>query len=151
MLLMMVLPTEERIGYELKRAQQALRGAMEEALRALGLTPAGYAALAVLEEAPGVSAAELARRSFVTAQTMGGVLGGLERAGLVERRARPEHGRILETALTSGGRSLVAEAHERVGAIEERMLADLGPEERDVLLDLLRRSALALERREQRS
>ena len=147
----MVLPTEERIGYELKRAQQALRGAMEGTLRALGLTPAGYAALAVLEEAPGVSSAELARRSFVTAQTMGGVLGGLERAGLVERRAHPEHGRILETALTAGGRSLVAEAHERVGAIEERMLAELKPEERDVLLDLLHRSALALERTEQRS
>jgi DNA-binding MarR family transcriptional regulator len=137
---------EERVGYELKRAQQALRGAMDEALRELGLTPAGYAALAVLEGAPGVSSAELARRSFVTAQTMGGVLGSLERAGSIERRARPEHGRILETVLTAEGGALVADAHRRVRAIEEHMLGHLGAEERQELLELLRRCTTALER-----
>lgn len=137
---------EESVGYELKRAQQALRGAMDSALRELGLTPAGYAALAVLEEAPRVSSAELARRSFVTAQTMGGVVSGLERAGFVERRRHRGHGRILETALTEAGRSLVADAHRRVRAIEERMLGGLRPEERRALLELLRRCTAALER-----
>ena len=142
----MLRPMEERIGYELKRTQQALRAAMEPALRELGLTPAGYAALAVLEQSPRVSSAELARRSFVTAQTMGGVLAGLEREGLVERRAHPQHGRILETGLTEAGRSLVAEAHLRVSAIEELMLDDLGAEERGQMLDLLRRCSASLER-----
>ena len=137
---------KDQVGYELKRAQQALRGAMDEALHGLGLTPAGYAALTVLEEAPRVSSAELARRSFVTAQTMGGVVGGLERAGLLERRPHPEHGRILETVLTAKGRRLTTDAHRRVREVEDRMLGDLGPEERRELLGLLRHCTAALER-----
>ena len=111
----------------------------------MGLTPAGYAALAVLDEMPGVSSAELARRSFVTPQTMGGIVAGLESAGLLERHARPGHGRILDAALTEAGRSVVAEAHRRVRAIEAQMLRDLGRAEARSLLELLRRSAAALE------
>ena len=102
----------------------------------------------MLEEAPGASSAELARRSFVTAQTMNGVVGGLARSGLVERHDHPEHGRILATVLTEEGRSLLARAHGRVRVIEDRMLGDLRQGEGGVLLDLLRRCTLALEREE---
>ena len=138
---------EERLGYELKRAQQAFRGALDGALGELGLSAAQYAALAALEDDPGLSSAELARRSFVTAQTMHGLVGGLERAGLVERRAHPAHGRILETTLTEEGLRRLGEAHRRVRAIEARMARGLSKQERAQLFGLLRRCALALEAR----
>jgi len=59
-----------RIGYELKRAQHALRLGMDEELRGLGVTTPQYAAMSVLAEEPGLSNAQLARRSSVTPQTM---------------------------------------------------------------------------------
>src|SRR3712207_8022525 len=67
-----------RVGYELKRAQHALRSEMDGALRGVGLTTPQYAALSVLEGEEGISGALLARRCFVTPQTMNGILVNLE-------------------------------------------------------------------------
>ncbi len=136
-----------RIGYELKRAQHALRVEMDGALRRVGLTTPQYAALAVLEEESGLSGATLARRCFVTPQTMNGILVNLESAGLVERRPHPEHGRVLQAYLTEEGRAMVSRAHAPIEAIQGRMLAGLGEDERGRFLRALRGCADALEGR----
>jgi DNA-binding MarR family transcriptional regulator len=136
-----------RVGYELKRAQHALRIEMDGALRQIGLTTPQYAALAALEGESGLSGAELARRCFVTPQTMNGVVVNLENAGFVERRPHPGHGRVLQTYLTGEGEAMVSRAHEPVEAIEGRMLAGVGEEERERLLRVLRDCADTLEGR----
>src|SRR5258706_9255272 len=113
------------VGYHLKRAQQALRMAMDEGLRAQGLTTPQYAGLTHLEAAEPLSGAELARRCFVTAQTMNAILVGLERARLVERVPHANHGRVIEARLTKRGRAKVQGAHATVFGIEERMLCGI--------------------------
>lgn len=140
-----------RVGYELKRAQHALRLEMDGALRGVGLTTPQYAALSVLEVEEGISGALLARRCFVTPQTMNGILVNLEKAGLLERRAHPEHGRVLRAYLTGDGEGMLSRAHALVEAIEGRMLEDLTEDERDRLLAALRGCADALERGEGRA
>jgi DNA-binding MarR family transcriptional regulator len=132
------------VGYELKRVQHALRLNMNEALKELGVTTPQYEALSVLAEEPGLSNAGLARRSFVTPQTMNQILVRLEAAGLVERRPHPEHGRVLQAYLTEEGEKLRRECAKRVDAIEERMVYGLPEEERLGLLELLRRCSEAL-------
>lgn len=136
---------EDRVGYQLKRVQHALRGRMDEALRGMGLTTPQYAALSALEEEPGLSGAELARRSFVTPQTMNGVLANLEGSGLIERRSHPVHGRVLQAYLTSSGEESVSGAHEVVGEVEKRMLSGLDSDERILLTGMLRRCVDSLE------
>jgi len=135
---------DERVGYVLKRVQQALRAAMDEVLRRRGLTTAQYAALSALEEAPGLSGAELARRCFVTPQTMNEIVAHLEVAGLVERR-RGDDARVLRAALTAAGQELIAVCHQAVAVIEERMVSGLSPRERQQLLGGLHRCVDALE------
>jgi DNA-binding MarR family transcriptional regulator len=135
-----------RVGYELKRAQHALRSEMDGALREVGLTTPQYAALSVVEGEEGLSGALLARRCFVTPQTMNGILINLERAGLLERRAHPGHGRVLQAYLTGDGERMLSRAHALVEAIEEQMLGDLTEGERARLLAVLRGCADALER-----
>ena len=127
------------VGYHLKRAQQALRTAMDEGLRAQGLTTPQYAALTHLEADEPLSGAELARRCFVTAQTMNAILVGLERARLVERTAHAKHGRVIEARLTKRGRAKVEDAHRTVFGIEERMLFKITPAQRRRLNETLRR------------
>jgi DNA-binding MarR family transcriptional regulator len=117
---------------------------MDAALKKLGVTTPQYAALSVLAEEPGISNASLARRSFVTAQTMNQILVRLEAAGLVERQAHPEHGRVLQAYLTEKGEKLRQECAKRVDVIEERMMAGLSEEERLALLELLRECSAAL-------
>jgi DNA-binding MarR family transcriptional regulator len=134
------------VGYQMKRAQHALRLAMDGALRGVGLTTPQYAALSVLEEEAGLSGAALARRCFVTPQTMNQILMNLQGSGMVERRPHPEHGRVLSVYLTRKGAELVALAHGEVEAIEERMLAGLDRGERYRLLEALRGCAESLAR-----
>ncbi|WP_200900265.1 MarR family winged helix-turn-helix transcriptional regulator [Rubrobacter aplysinae] len=136
---------DSSVGYELKRVQHALRLAMDSEVRALGLTTPQYAALSVLERGEELFGAELARRCFVTPQTMSGILSGLESAKLIERHAHPTHGRIVQAHLTQSGAELLAQAHERVTAVEERMVSGLSGEERKGLLSALKRCTVALE------
>jgi DNA-binding MarR family transcriptional regulator len=140
---------EERVGYVLKQVQQALRAAMDEALRRRGLTTAQYATLSILEAEAGLSGAELARRCFVTPQTMNEIVARLEADGLVERR-RGDDARVLRAYLTAAGQDLVGACHQTVGVIEERMVSGLSPSEQRQLLDGLRRCVDALEHRLER-
>jgi DNA-binding MarR family transcriptional regulator len=135
---------EGRIGYQLKRAHQAFCQVVDDALRQAGLTTAQYAVLGFLEEAGALSNAELARRCYVTPQTMNQIVASLETRGILQRSAHPTHGRILHTSLTKQGRRLVAQAHERVGAVEARMTAGLSEAERDQLTRMLGACATAL-------
>ncbi len=134
----------EQIGYQLKRAQHALRLAMDDALRDLDLTTAQYAALSVLEETPGVSGAALARRCFVTPQTINVVVLQLEERGLIQRQQHPHHGRVLQTFLTAHGQQRVQHAHARVRAIEARMVAELDAGAQAQLLRWLQQCSTAL-------
>ena len=114
-------------GYLLKRAQTVLNAAMADALRAQDATLAQYAVLTALDEEPGLSNAGLARRAFVTPQTMNQVLRELEQKGWVVRHPDPAHARILQADLTEAGRAALRACHRAVNDIEERMLAPLTP------------------------
>ncbi|MEV0316185.1 MarR family winged helix-turn-helix transcriptional regulator [Nonomuraea fuscirosea] len=115
------------IGYQLKRAQAALRATMDGALRPHGLTTPQYSCLEQLRLRPGLSNAELARGVFVTRQSMNVLLRGLEEAGLVERPATAPSGRALPTRLTEAGARVLAAAKADVSAIEHRMTAVMDP------------------------
>ena len=135
---------DRRAGYLVKRVQVALRSAMDRALLSEDLTTPQYAVLSALQKAPGLSNAELARRSFVTPQTMIRIVASLEDKGFVTRVAHPSHGRILEASLTAAGEKTVNACHQRVKRVENRMEGDLSETERRTLADLLERCAGAL-------
>ncbi|GAA3469349.1 MarR family winged helix-turn-helix transcriptional regulator [Nonomuraea roseola] len=127
----------ERLGYRLKRAAAALRGAMDRALREHGLTVPQYACLELLDQRPGLSNAELARGTFVTRQSMNVVLRGLQDAGLITRPATTDRGRALPARLTEEGHRRLAAARSVVYAIDQRV-TDAVPERRlaELLADL---------------
>lgn len=100
---------------------------MAGALREHGATLGQYAVLTALDEEPGLSNAGLARRSFVTPQTMNQVLRELEQKGWVARHPDPAHARILQAGLTPAGRTTLRACHRAVNVIEEQMLAPLTP------------------------
>ena len=139
------------LGYLLKTAQQSLRAAMDAALRDAGITTPQFAVLTFLEESPGLSSAQLARRAFVTPQTMNRIVSNLEAAGLIERGPHPELGRVLEARLSRRGQKLLADCRRRVAEVEERMVSDLSSTERQQFASLLERCIVALRPVRQRS
>lgn len=134
----------DRPGYLLKVVERLQRRAMDLALGKIGLTTPQYAALSVLADHPGISNAELARRSFVTAQTMTDVLRALHRDGRVTRAPHPDHGRIIQYQLTVDGERLRALGDVKVMAIERQMLSRFTADEQTALLDMLQRCADSL-------
>lgn len=125
------------LGYKLKQTQHALRLHMDEALRLLDLTTPQYAVLSQLELRPGISNAELARASFITAQTMHGIVSKLEKRNLIKRENDPQHGRILCAELTDEGIKTLQKAHEIIQIVEARMLRTITANDKILLEKLL--------------
>lgn len=119
--------------YLLKRTELAVRARLEEMLKPAGITALQYTALTVLERHDGISAAQLARDSFVTAQSMADMVRALESRGLIRREPNPANRRERLILLAAPGRRLLAEYAEPARALEERMVADLTTEEVDAL------------------
>jgi DNA-binding MarR family transcriptional regulator len=117
------LPTS--LGYLLKEASSALRAAMEEVLRPLGMTVTHYSCLELLAQRAGLSNSELARGAFVTRQSMNVLLQALERDGYVIRPAEAPVGKVLPTRLTPKGRRSLDKASAAVRSVELRMLAGM--------------------------
>jgi DNA-binding MarR family transcriptional regulator len=135
------------VAHSLKRAQQALRGAMDTALRQEGVTSPQYAVLKQTGAEPGLSSAELARRAFVTPQTMQEVVAGLESAALVARSPHPQGGRRIEVALTALGRRTLERCDAVVQRVEERLVEGLDGERAGALRSALDQCVRSLEQR----
>ncbi|HVX54368.1 MarR family transcriptional regulator [Nocardioides sp.] len=128
---------ETSLGYLLKEASSALRAAMEEVLRPLGMTITHYSCLELLAQRPGLSNSELARGAFVTRQSMNVLLQALERDGFVTRPAKAPVGKALPTQLTPRGRRSLAKASAAVRSVEVRMLAGLSEAEQSQAFRIL--------------
>ncbi|MFE0631954.1 MarR family winged helix-turn-helix transcriptional regulator [Streptomyces sp. NPDC058864] len=133
------------VGYRIKRAQSALRAAMDRVLREHGLTVPQYATLDILALHPGMSNAELARATFVTRQSGNVVLRSLQDAGLITRPATADYGRARPAHLTEEGRKRLGAVQASISAIEDRMLRGIPPRRMAELLTDLDRIAAALE------
>src|SRR6476661_5817506 len=85
---------DPRISYAVAQLQQLVLGAVNEVAVRYNLTALQFTTLSVLNHngAP-LSNSQLARRSFMTAQSMHEVINRLEGAGLIKRNAHPNHGR----------------------------------------------------------
>ena len=110
-----------------------LHDAMADALGSQDLTVTQFAVLAALDEEPGLSNADLARRTFVTPQSMHAVLQELERLQFVARRPHPQHQRVLQAELTAAGRRTLKSANNLINAVEEQMLRKLSSPARSKL------------------
>jgi DNA-binding MarR family transcriptional regulator len=117
--------SEPMLLYLVKQVELAVRSHLDDLLRPAGLTALQYTALTVLERHPDLSSAQLARNSFVTAQSMADMITTLEGHGLIERHRDRTDRRRLVVALTIGGRELLDRYRDQVDALEEQMLAGL--------------------------
>lgn len=113
------------LAYLLRQAHAATRLTMERALADVGVTPPQFMVLTMLRAYPGLSGAELARVAWLTPQTVGVIMGNLERDGAIRKTAHPVHGRVLQWSLTRRGDALLAKCRRHVQALERRLMAGL--------------------------
>jgi DNA-binding MarR family transcriptional regulator len=132
----------------MSRLSRFLEHSIAEVLARHGLNESQFAVLAALRRAgpPNcLSPTDLYNSLLVSSGAMTNRLRRLEEAGLVKRVPDPRDGRSLLVALTRKGHRLIDQVVEAHTANEHRLLAPLGPEDRKVLTDLLRRLLLQFE------
>ena len=130
--------------YMVKQVELVARSRLDELVRPSGITALQYTALTVLERHDGLSAAQLARDSFVTAQSTADLVRSLENRGLVHRERNPRNRRELLILLTDPGRELLAHHEGPVRELEERMVRDLTRHQTQQFRDALSKAWQAL-------
>ncbi|MEU2624047.1 MarR family transcriptional regulator [Streptomyces sp. NPDC007157] len=117
--------TRPSLLYMVKQLELVVRSHLDELVKPAGITALQYTALTVLERHDGLSAAQLARDSFVTAQSMADLVRSLESRGLIRRERNPHNRRELLILLTDEARELLAGVAGPVRELEERMVREL--------------------------
>lgn len=130
--------------YLMKQVELAVRAELDDLARPEGLTALQYTALTVLQRHPDLTAAHLARHSFVTGQTMADMVTSLLSRGLINRHRDPADRRRLVIALTPAGQTLLGRMRPRVAALQTRMVSLLSSEEAAQLRASLERCREAL-------
>ena len=133
------IPAPERLLTAIKLAEVATQTAKEAVLARTGVTKAQYNALLVLHDSSGLTNSELARRCFVTPQSMNETVGRLERDGFVSRQQHETHRHVVEIRITPAGKGVFRAADKEVVGLERRLRGELTSTEIDHLWDLLRR------------
>ncbi|MFE7271535.1 MarR family winged helix-turn-helix transcriptional regulator [Streptomyces sp. NPDC057623] len=130
--------------YMVKQVELVVRSHLDELVKPSGITALQYTALTVLERHDGLSAAQLARDSFVTAQSIADLVRSLESRGLVRRERNPRNRRELLILLTDTARELLARHAGPVRELEERMVRDLTAHQAEQFRQALSRAWHAL-------
>lgn len=133
------------IAYLLRQAQAATRLTLERSLADLRVTPPQFAVLTMLNAYPGLSGADVARVALLTPQTVGVIIGNLERDGAIKMTPHPVHGRMLQWTLTRRGSNLLDRCRRRVTAVERRLVAGLGANAEATVRRWLSRIAVELQ------
>lgn len=105
--------------YLVKQLELAVRSVLDDLLRPHGLSAPQYTALTALAARDGLTSAQLARRSFVTPQTMHEQVQAMERSGLVRRERDTVDRRVMLVQLTEGGRALMRACAPDVARLEQ--------------------------------
>jgi DNA-binding MarR family transcriptional regulator len=126
-----------RPGFLLRRAHQISAAVFEDECRELGLTPAQFGVLIVLQAHPGLGQSSLARALGYDKVTVLRVLRGLETRGLVTRAPAAGNKRNVSVALTAHGATVLAQAQKPAEKAFKRLLAPLDKVQQAQLLALL--------------
>ena len=129
---------DAQIGYNLKRASAFALNDFAVELTEAGLRPVTYGMLALIDERPGIRAAELCRLLGMKSANMAPLLAELEERGLVERDDHAEDRRVRVLTLTPVARQAMPGWRRQVRRHEDRFLQRLTKKERATLLRLLR-------------
>jgi DNA-binding MarR family transcriptional regulator len=119
--------------YLIKQVELAVRQQLDEVAGTADLTTTQYTALTVLERHPGMTSAELARNSFVRAQTMAQMVTSLLDRGLVTRDRNSEDRKQYLLFLSDEGKRLVDALRAPVAEIEKRMVETLDTGQKEIL------------------
>ena len=127
----------EPLGYLMYRVMSALRPQLAVELGRLGIGVPEFVCMRILSMNPGLTSAEMARGTNVSAQAMNQVLHALEDRGAVTRPASTPAGKPMPAQLTKRGKALLKSADAAAHLADQRILTGLSADQQRQLKQLL--------------
>ena len=137
--------TSPLLMYAVKQVELAVRAHLDDLLKPFGVTALQYTALSVLEHSGELSAAQLARNSVVTAQSMADMVRALTGKGLITRTQDETDRKRLLIRRTPEGRSFLARVRDDVEELDRKMTGSLTARQREALRNSLNECRAALQ------
>lgn len=109
---------------------------LEESIHQSTITPPQFGLLVCLVHAGPQTMKELSERMDLTHGASTGLVDRLHRLGLVERERSNEDRRVVHVAVTPEGQQLIDRIDKRRRAILHKIVAQLNPEERRLMLKI---------------
>lgn len=130
---------EHSIHYLLMADHTMLQKLVWSHIKPLGLTTGQPKVLDFLQDHDGAMQKDIAQGCHIEPSSLSTILGGMERAGLIERSTRDENRRTVYVRLTALGREQCARLNEIFTAAEAEALRDFSPQETEQARELLER------------
>lgn len=124
-------------GHLIRRSHQISVSLFAEELGELGLTPVQYASLLAIRDRPNIDQRSLGRLIAIDRSTIGTLLKGLEKRGLIERHTPANDKRAKALIITPAGEALLNSTIEGIGRVQSRLLAPLTKQEQQSFLKLI--------------
>lgn len=129
-------PVAERLGFLLRRAQQA-HVALWQRIVSTEVTSVQFGAMTILDAEPGLSQVELGRRLDLDRSTIADLVQRLERRALVRRSPHSSDGRRKALEVTAVGATIVRDLAPRVEQMDDLLTEALAVGERAALREAL--------------
>jgi MarR family transcriptional regulator, lower aerobic nicotinate degradation pathway regulator len=130
---------EDQVGFHLRRAHQRATLIFNEVMAKFDITPTQFAALAKIDDEGAISQNHLGRLTAMDPSTILGVVGRLQRQGLVHLKSTPGDARLTMIELTLDGQKRVAEMKTVAAEVSKRTMSPLKPADAKTLNELLSR------------
>ncbi len=124
-------------GYVLRRAQVALFENFINSFKPLGLRPAQFSVLLVVNANPGRRQSEIAAALGIRQANLVGLIDELDRRGLTKRKRLAADRRSHALTLTAKGKALLKTALAMQARFEQHLVAELGANEHARLIAAL--------------
>lgn len=126
-----------QIGFRIRFVQAALWKDLFRTFRPFRLRPPHYAALVMINDAPGLSQQDLSGQLGLQGPNLVSLINDLSKRGLVERQQRESDRRVNGLFLTGAGARLLVQMTEAHARHQARIAAVLSPEDRARLVTML--------------
>lgn len=130
---------ETLIGYNARRAALTIISHFLPRMAQFGLRPVEFSVLTLIGHNPGITARQLCATLDLQPPNLVGMIKGVEKRGLLEKRDHPSDRRAQGLYLTAEGESQLEQAQATALALEVEATPRLTPLERITLIRLLRK------------
>jgi DNA-binding MarR family transcriptional regulator len=130
---------ESLLGYNARRASLAVIEVFLERMAPYGLRPVDFSVLSLITHNPGITSRQLCNALGILPPNLVGLVGGLEKRELIQRRPHPHDGRAMGLHLTPAGQKLMQGAERTAAELETEVASRLTPGEQRTLMRLLKK------------